>query len=368
VNAASTPRRTFLHIGAPKTGTTFLQSVLAANRARLSEQGLLYPGNGSDHFHAALDLRDTHFMGHDDPTVAGAWSRVVGECRSFRGDCLISHEIFGLARRRVVRQAIQDLSFTEVPVVVTARDLARQAPAVWQESIKNRSTSPFADFMAELQSGDLTRGGAAAWRSQRLDTVLRRWAQGLDPSRVHVVTLPPPGAPSGTLLARFAELVDVDPAGLRIPEQTSNASLGVAEAATLRRLNQRLPQEVTWSTYQALVKVALAERILAERRGDPIVLSDEQYAWARSASRRMTKRLRRRGYDVVGRWKDLIPPKDRQDVLARDPDDVSDSEIVDVAIDALLGMVVGEASEGEPRSFGALVRRGVQEAVARLGA
>src|SRR6187549_340164 len=38
-------RRVFFHIGAPKSGTTFLQTVMWENRARLEGQGLLYPGS-----------------------------------------------------------------------------------------------------------------------------------------------------------------------------------------------------------------------------------------------------------------------------------------------------------------------------------
>ena len=43
---------------------------------------------------------------------------------------------------------MQDLSFAEVHVVCTARDLARQIPAVWQEDVKNRHVVTFADFVA----------------------------------------------------------------------------------------------------------------------------------------------------------------------------------------------------------------------------
>ena len=35
--------RFILHIGQSKTGTTSLQGVLAANRAKLTRQGILYP-------------------------------------------------------------------------------------------------------------------------------------------------------------------------------------------------------------------------------------------------------------------------------------------------------------------------------------
>ncbi len=36
-------RRAFVHIGLPKTGTTYLQAVLAHHRDALRESGVLYP-------------------------------------------------------------------------------------------------------------------------------------------------------------------------------------------------------------------------------------------------------------------------------------------------------------------------------------
>ena len=39
-----TTRRVFLHIGAIKTGTTYIQTVLRENRERLIEEGVLFPG------------------------------------------------------------------------------------------------------------------------------------------------------------------------------------------------------------------------------------------------------------------------------------------------------------------------------------
>ena len=47
----------FLHIGLPKTGTTYLQSVLWESRAALARDGYLLPGSGHrEHLWAALDL------------------------------------------------------------------------------------------------------------------------------------------------------------------------------------------------------------------------------------------------------------------------------------------------------------------------
>ena len=57
--AAGTHRpRVFLHVGEPKTGTTFLQHVLFGNRDRLAARGVVLPGyTRRDHSRASRDLR-----------------------------------------------------------------------------------------------------------------------------------------------------------------------------------------------------------------------------------------------------------------------------------------------------------------------
>ena len=51
--------RVFLHIGEPKTGTTFLQDVMWDNRSWLSSRGILLPGfSHQDHSRASRDLRE----------------------------------------------------------------------------------------------------------------------------------------------------------------------------------------------------------------------------------------------------------------------------------------------------------------------
>ncbi|MFA6575721.1 MAG: hypothetical protein WCS84_09900 [Nocardioides sp.] len=50
-------RRVLLHVGTPKTGTSYLQDVLFRNRRTLHSAGILYPADRFDaHFLAALDL------------------------------------------------------------------------------------------------------------------------------------------------------------------------------------------------------------------------------------------------------------------------------------------------------------------------
>ena len=51
-------QRVFLHVGLPKTGTTYVQTVLWRNRAALAEQGLVYPGpRRREHMWASMVVR-----------------------------------------------------------------------------------------------------------------------------------------------------------------------------------------------------------------------------------------------------------------------------------------------------------------------
>jgi hypothetical protein len=83
---AASGARAFLHIGAPKTGTTYLQSVMRRNRKALAAAGVLYPGKRNAHFLASMDLRDSGFAGYRDPAARGAWQSVVRRSHKWRGD------------------------------------------------------------------------------------------------------------------------------------------------------------------------------------------------------------------------------------------------------------------------------------------
>ena len=65
--------RVYLHIGAPKTGTTYMQDRLMLNQAQLAEHGVTIPTKNrfidADlfHFRAALDLLVERMDGSDVP-------------------------------------------------------------------------------------------------------------------------------------------------------------------------------------------------------------------------------------------------------------------------------------------------------------
>src|SRR5690349_17412777 len=103
-------RRVLLHVGTPKTGTSYLQDVLFQNRPLLAEHGVHYFADRFDaHFLAALDLMRLPWGGLETEAV-GAWDRLAERTREVEdGTVIISHEILARATRRQAERALADL-------------------------------------------------------------------------------------------------------------------------------------------------------------------------------------------------------------------------------------------------------------------
>ena len=169
----------YVHIGAPKTGTTYLQDRLGRNARRLAEHDVHVPRlnpittPAMSHFRGALDLLDEDWggtPGHAD----GAWPKLARKIRRSSGSVIISHEILAPAPPAKIARLMNDLEGCEVHVVYSARDLARQLPAAWQESVKQGRTWRFRRFLDMAESGK-------PWfmRAFDLPTVLGNWSRTL---------------------------------------------------------------------------------------------------------------------------------------------------------------------------------------------
>ena len=186
-------------MGLPKSGTTFLQRSLAANAEALGDRGVLYPAGHDEMFRAALDVRGSHkAWGRRRSDVEGAWDDLCVRARSHTGTTLLSHELLAGACRRQVVAATTMLKDLDVHVVVTARDLARQLVAEWQEGVKHGRRVTFAEYHERVSRGDgaLARHFHAA---QDLPAVLARWGHDLPADHVHVVVGEPSGADPAVL-------------------------------------------------------------------------------------------------------------------------------------------------------------------------
>ena len=332
-------------MGLPKSGTTFLQQSLAANAEALGDRGVLYPADDELMFRAALDVRGNHkAWGRRRSEVEGAWDELCGRARAFPGTTLVSHELLAGACRRQVVAATTMLTGLDVHVVITARDLARQVVAEWQEGVKHGRQGTFAEFHARVSRGDdgLARHFHAA---QDLPEVLARWGHGLPADHVHVVVGEPAGADPGRLWARFAAAVGFDPTGYPPPGSGPvNPSLGVAEVDLLRRVNVALDGRLTQPAYGRLVKHRLAHTVLSPAVSPHPQLPIPLYDALVPVTERWVKEIHKAGYAVHGDLSHLVPVPPEEHVPH--PDVVSAEDQVGVAAHALADLLLDlEAAE-----------------------
>jgi hypothetical protein len=349
--------RVIVHIGAPKTGTSFVQDVLWLNRDSLAEQGILYPADRFDeHFLAALDLMELQWGGLEHQAV-GVWDRLAERVRAWHGTVIVSHEILATASRPQVRRALDSFGDAEVHVVLSARDLVRQIPAEWQENIKHRRTLGYREFLDKITDEQRTSELASwFWGVQEVPDVLDRWGESLPPDRVHLVTVPKPGADPGLLWRRFAAVLGLDATALAPDTTRANPSLGVPETALLRRINQRVNQGVlVGDDYREYVRELLAHRTLSRRAGSPrLGVPDEVRAWAVELSDRWIDELGRRGYDLVGSLDELRPDTRASGFV--DPDHPDENDVADAAMESIVTLLQETARlhESEQRLAGEL--------------
>ena len=274
---------------------------------------------------------------------AGAWRSLVEELEAWPGTGVISMEFLGPAGAGKIKRVVSSFAPGTVHVVITARDLARNVPAMWQETLKNGRHRTFDEYVEAIR--DRERGpGLGFWREQGVVGMCRRWADAVGQDNLTLVTLPVPGSAPEELWHRFAAAARVDPSGIEQPPP-ANESLGAASAEVLRRVNS-LVDEMDYGDYAPLVKHELAQRVLGPRRREEPAVGFDPPDWLLRRAARMADNLRDTGVRVVGDLADLTPTC----VPGVDPRTVDAEERFDAAVDALAGLLLRRAAAGGGRS------------------
>jgi hypothetical protein len=342
----------FVHIGLPKTGTTYLQRVVWGNRDRLRSDGVFLPGFGHrEHLWAALDLQERPKLAKRHESAPGSWDRLVRESLAQPRDVLLTHEFFCGASAEQAARAVDAFPGCEVHLVVTARDAASVVSAGWQESVKNGSTVDLDSVMAGASAG----GPEFSMRTWDLAGVLERWTPALPSERVHVLVMPGSGQPRDLHWRHFAEVLGVDPAAYELPDDAVNPALGIVQIELLRRVNAQLP------AYSARdrgvwIRGYLAEDLLASQpreRGGLPTRHAERFA---ELDRAATDLVTERGFHVLGDLADLAPDETPA-ASGRAPGAVTAEELLESASRLVADIVADvRASTGDvpPRIRGSL--------------
>ena len=341
------PGRVLLHIGLPKTGTTYLQQVVWGNRDRLASDGVLLPGFGHrEHLWAALDLQERPRLAKRHAKAPGSWQRLVDEAAGRDEDVLLTHEFFCGASAEQAARAIAAFPESEVHLVVTARDAASVVSAGWQESVKNGGT---VDLPAVL-AGKAAGGPEFSMRTWDLAGVLERWTPGLPPDRVHVLVMPGSGQPHDLHWRHLAEVLEVDPEAYDLPTDAVNPALGIVQIEVLRQVNAHLP---SYSAHDRGVWIRgyLAEDLLAGQPRERGAMPAEHRARFADLDRAATQLISERGFHVLGDLSGLAPEESRN-AGGREPGTVSAAELVESAARLVADIVADvRASTDVPPRF-----------------
>jgi hypothetical protein len=344
--------RVILHIGEPKTGTTFLQQVMWRNRPALAAQGVVLPGHHpQDHFRASQDLRGIQKL-PADPAGAwtGEWDILASQAKQAPRIAVISHELFSAADADQARQAVAALQPAEVHIVLTVRDMGSLLPAEWQETVKHRNSRGWEDWLEDVIDRESVSPDRRQWWFWRVHDTLAiadLWSAHVPAERIHVITAAPREAGTSLLWERFASLLDVDPGSVDLSRARANSSLGLPEIEFLRRLNAELPSEIPDWYYMWNVKESLAHEALAARpvRGR-LVLPEERSAWAKEHAEILTAGLRASAYDVIGDLEELRPRPSAEPAVS--PSDQPAQEILDAAVEASAALVLNQYRKAYP--------------------
>lgn len=358
-------RRVFLHVGLPKSGTTYLQAILLKNKQALADAGLSFPGQDGwrDQVRAVRDVREMpHALPRHRREVPGSWDELAHEMNAWRGDSVVSMEWLSRVEPHQLRRILDSLASSEVHVVFTIRDLGRTLPASWQESVVNRQVWTWSEFLAETSDETLSGEDRKFWRLHDILALVERWRIEVPVERIHVVTVPPPGAAPETLWDRFAGVLGVTEVPVLTDDVRRNDGLALVSTEVLRRVNARSREaEIAPGDHKRIFSRQLARQGLSElRRGQRPVIPPELHPWVLFRMEAQVEGLRRLGVHVVGDLADLRPDLSKH---LEQPPEPEAEDMLDVALDSL---VIMARQRAEVEALAVAVKAELSEEIERL--
>lgn len=330
-------QRVVLHIGSPKSGTTYIQSNLWANRARLLDRGVLLPGRRADHYSLAAFTRG-------EPKTRGVRDRVLRQVRDWHGVAMITCEWFTMTSRENVALLVEDLAPAEVEVVFTTRPFTSSAPAAWQQTLRNGLASALGEFINSMP----TREDRWGWSTLDPAEVLPRWDEAVTPGRVHVVTMPPPGSARTLLWDRYMQACRLPADDFDMEGAVPNESISAESARLLQLIGRELRAAVDadasgLQVQRRWLRQYFSQGLLQPHRGHAILVSPPQVAQLQERARATVKFLESADYDIVGDLNELLAHHPKPNALAvEDVETEALLELTTAIIPPMLGALRAE--------------------------
>ena len=334
--SASAQGKAFLHVGLPKTGTSYLQSHLWDSPGQLADVGVrMVPEGRSGSFTVMRAVRgQLQGEGHEQRASQALDNLRAMVAEADEPTLLLSQESLGAAKPEQAARLIECFEGREVHLVVTARDVARQLPSAWQQRVKAKGDIGFRAYLTAVRKR--TKPGSTFWGTQDLVAVLDRWGRHLPPERVHVVVVPPASADRNLLAERFGSVVGVDFSKLVAIDLRPNYSLDPAQVELVRRVN-RIKGITNRLEHARTVKQFFSAQVLAPRRGAAAKTPGGMAEWCREFAQNQIDYIQQRGFDVVGDIDELQP---REEDFGPKVTAIEDSQVAEVAVPAIADLLV----------------------------
>jgi hypothetical protein len=345
----STPSNTgrptyYLHIGAPKCGSSYLQRLLWKNRPALMRDGVYVPGRSQpDHFWAGTD-----FTGREYVTQApgdrwrGAWDRLIDDAeRSGYPKVVITSEFLSGARVDQISARLGRLGDANVHVVYAIRDLAGLLGSIWQQGVQVGPAAPWLEWLEALAERSATDW---IWARHDPRKMCEWWAAG-GADEIDVIVLPRPGGAPDELWRRFQAIVGWN-VRTSVDARPANESLGYSQAEFLRRLQHRLKDVEPRYQRARVTKTLIANQFLRRtERVDTMLIPEQLRAWLETESVKRRDELGASCARIVGDPDDLLVVGSR---FSPDPPNPSEAVMVDAAVNVIERLAAAIRRTGAP--------------------
>lgn len=218
--SAGTRLRGVVHIGAPKTGTTWLQKVLTDNRALLQTRGVLYPDaslRGFGHHDLAFLLGGGYpeWATPQPRNLADIEAELKQTVTAHRGTVLLSSENFYLYPEPATLRGLLERCWLVEPAIVVYLRRQDAAHESWfNQTIKAQGyTHTLEECIARFHG---------LWD---FEAQLAKWADAFGRDALVVRVYEEQQFEGGSLLTDFAAAAGIDARGLVLPEAEVNAGL-----------------------------------------------------------------------------------------------------------------------------------------------
>lgn len=306
-------KRIVIHAGFFKTGTTALQSSLAANREKLLQNGVLYPAltsgdasRSTGQHRAAWALKGRHWGWEGEggkKTPISVWKNLAKQMNAFDGTALFSSEFLAELLVEDVERMKKRIKSEKVEIVFTLRPLVKMLPSQYQQSVKYGMRLDYEAWLKRVLNGDDSMvQHKTFWERHDHPGVIQRWVDVFGAENVTLVVVDE--TQPNLIYETFNSILQL-PVGLLGPveEKGLNRSLTWEEICLLLELNKKFDRKLGWGEYASMIRNGIFRSLtdVPARDGQQKLLTPE---WAVTQAKQITEgniaKLKNMGIKIIG--------------------------------------------------------------------